>query len=462
MRSFFSAVRPTTLLAALAAVAVAAIAILAQAYGATLPAEFLLAFPAVPAVLVAKRAELDAKRAELAGVFEAAGPDLDFSKREVLEALGASTSAEAVEKVRERNAEIEALYDEAKALADVENIRNSLQGDRGLPAPQRGIQHPENRGPQGIGEIIVGSDAFQNYTRTRNPTAGEVQGYGLREIRAALFETGAGWAPETTRSGRVVDAVTRPLQVIDIIPTGTTSQAAYVYMQETTRTHAAAETAEGGAFPESAFALAEQSAPVRKIADSVPVTDEQLEDVEGVQSYLTGRLTFGLRQRFDGQILAGNGTAPNLRGILNTSGIQTQARGTDPVPDAIYKAMTKIRTGGRAVPTHALMTPTDWEGVRLMKTADGIYIWGSPSEAGPERIWGLPVVQAEVLTAGTALVGAFDPGMIMAFERRGIDVQVGYVNDQFTKGTRTIRADMRVALAVFRPAAFCTVTGLAG
>src|SRR5690625_3698079 len=142
MRSFFSAVRPTTLLAALAAVAVAAIAILAQAYGATLPAEFLLAFPAVPAVLVAKRAELDAKRAELAGVFEAAGPDLDFSKREVLEALGASTSAEAVEKVRERNAEIEALYDEAKALADVENIRNSLQGDRGLPAPQRGSSIP--------------------------------------------------------------------------------------------------------------------------------------------------------------------------------------------------------------------------------------------------------------------------------------------------------------------------------
>src|SRR5690606_1542530 len=168
-----------------------------------------------------------------------------------------------------------------------------------------------------------------------------------------------------------------------------------------------------------------------------------------------------LRQRFDGQVLVGNGSAPNLRGILNTVGIQTQARGQDPLPDAFYKAMTKIQTTGRAIPTHHLMHPTDWEKIRLLKTNDGIYIWGSPSEAGPERLWGLPVVKAEVLTPGAGLTGSFDPAMIMAFERRGIDIQVGYVDKQFVQGIRTIRADMRVALVVFRPAAFCTVTGLA-
>ena len=415
--------------------------------------------PSTLSQLVAKREQLDAKRKELAEVFEAAGPDLDFSRPEVLNRLGAKDSAEAVEKVRERNREIEALYDECKKLAELEEIADRVTEDVDLPSA-RGVAHPEARAPKTIGELIVNSQAFRQYRETRNPTAGEIKDFGLREIKNALFQTGAGWAPETTRIGVVVEAPTRPLQVIDIIPSGRTSQAAVVYMEETTRTHAAAEVAEAGQYPESEFVLTEKSSPVRKIGDSIPVTDEQLEDVEGVQSYLNGRLMFGLRQRFDTQVLVGNGTAPNLRGILNTTGIQTQARGTDAVPDAIYKALVKVRTVGRALPTHVLMHPTDWQTVRLLKTTDGIYLWGSPSEAGPARIWGLPVVEAEVLTAGTALAGAFDPATIMAFERRGIDVQVGFVNDQFLKGIRTIRADMRVALVVFRPAAFCTVTGL--
>src|SRR5690606_23707808 len=90
--------------------------------------------PSTLSTLVAKREELDAKRKALADVFEAAGPDLDFSKPEVLNALGAKDSAEAVEKVRERNREIEALYDECKKLAEIEEIKNRVAGEVDLPA----------------------------------------------------------------------------------------------------------------------------------------------------------------------------------------------------------------------------------------------------------------------------------------------------------------------------------------
>lgn len=157
-------------------------------------------------------------------------------------------------------------------------------------------------------------------------------------------------------------------------------------MEETTRNQAAAETAEGGAYAESSFALTEKTSPVRKITDSLPVTDEQLEDVAQAQSYINSRLTFGLRQRLDGQVLVGNAVGSNLRGLKNVAGIQTQAKGTDPVPDTFFKAMTKVRLGGRAIPTHHVMHPTDWQNVRLLRTTDGIYIWGNPSEAGPERM----------------------------------------------------------------------------
>ena len=288
--------------------------------------------------------------------------------------------------------------------------------------------------------------------------AGEVQGFGLKELKT-LFQTSAGWEPESTRIGRLVDAVTRPIQVIDIIPGGQTGQASIVYMEETTRTHGAAERAEAAAYAESTFALEEKTSPVRSIGDSVPVTDEQLADVPQVQSYLNQRLAFGVRQRLDGQILNGDGTAPNLRGILNTTGIQTVAKGSDPVPDAIYKALTKIRVTGRAMPSHVLVHPNDWQAVRLLRTSDGLYIWGSPSESGPERIWGLPVVQTDALTENTALVGDF-PNFCQLFERQGLDVRLGFVNDDFTKGKQTIRAGMRVAFLVYRATSFSTITGI--
>src|SRR5690606_19618944 len=116
-----------------------------------------------------------------------------------------------------------------------------------------------------------------------------------------------------------------------------------------------AEVLEADEFPEATLGLEEKSSPVRKIAVWLPVTDEQLEDEAHARSYINNRLPFMLRQRLDSQLLNGNGSAPNLLGVMNVSGVQSQAKGSDPVPDAIYKAMTKVRVTGRAQPDHVLL-----------------------------------------------------------------------------------------------------------
>jgi len=278
----------------------------------------------------------------------------------------------------------------------------------------------------------------------------------------ALMTTAAGYAPESIRLPGFVEHVSRPIELIDIIPTSRTGGNAVTYMEEMTRVHAAAEIAEGGAYPESEFIFTERSSPVRKIGDSLPVTDEQLEDVPFMGSYINGRITFGCRQRLDKQALVGDGLGSNLRGLKDTPGIQVQARGGDPVPDVFYRMMTKIRMNGQAVPTHHVMHPLDWEGIRLLRTADGIYVFGHPSEAGPDRLWGLGVAQNSADAKGTGYTGSFQRPWINLVERRGVDVQIGYVNDQFKKGQRTVRGDLRTALVVFRPPAFCQGTGLGG
>jgi len=426
------------------------------------------------------REKLGAKQDELGKIFAEAKTDdgqYDFNR---VKCLGADVkgSIAVAEKVKQLNAEADDLAQQAEALENAERAAKSYgerEKSRGsfVQPGGGGSEMQQIQRMKSLGERVVGEKAYVEWLKAG---AGggisiqlEDQLFSDQLAKAMAFETigaktlmttAAGFAPESVRMPGFVEAATRPLQLLDIMPMGRTDQAAVKYMEETTRTHAAAELAEGAAYAESAFAFTEKSTPVQKIGDSLPVTDEQLEDVAMIESYINGRLTFGVRQRLDGQCLVGNGSGSNLRGLKNVVGIQTQAKGTDPVPDAFFKAMTKIRVTGRAIPTHHVMHPTDWQNVRLLRTVDGVYIWGSPSEAGPERLWGLPVVQQDADAAGTGYVGSFQPAWVSLFEKRGIDIQVGFVGTQFTEGKRTVRADTRMALAWFRPAAFCSVTGL--
>jgi len=252
----------------------------------------------------------------------------------------------------------------------------------------------------------------------------------------------------------------RPLMVADLLPVLPTSQAAIKYMEETTFTNNAAETAEAGTYGEAALAFTERSVPVEKIAVWLPVTDEQLEDVPSMAAYINNRLAYMLEARLDSQILNGNGTPPNLMGTLNVSGIQTQAKGADPTPDAFYKAFTLLRTVGFAEPDVVFMNPADWQDIRLLRTSDGIYIFGSPLDPGIERMWGIRVVLSMAVVANTGIVGAYGQYSAL-YMRRGLDIKVTDSHDTFfIAGKQAIRADMRCAVVHFRPKAFCTVTGI--
>ena len=424
------------------------------------------------------REKLEAKQKILADVFSKAkneSGEYDFASLTDPFFGESKTTKEKLEKIHQAEAELNDLVDEAeklsKATKDWDRVSQRLQES------EKKIVHPTGTRGQGpeiksLGEWVCDKD-YEEWAK-KGAAGGRV--YSLDEAwpsdvfsksnvidtihTKTLMSTTAGWAPESLRIGGFVEMVTRPIQLLDIIPLAQTGSEVVKYMEETTRTHSAAEKGEGVAFAESAFAFTERSSTVRKITDSLPVTDEQLEDVPQVNSYINNRLLFGLRQRLDTQVLIGDAAGSNLRGIKNVVGIQTQAKGVDPTPDAIFKAMRKLRVTGRVMPTHVLMHPEDWEEIRLLRTADGIYIWGSPAEAGPERIWGLPVIQQDIDSAGTGYVGSFQPAWISLFEKKGIDVQVGFSGTQFLEGKRSIRADMRFALVVFRPAAFATVTGI--
>lgn len=411
------------------------------------------------ATLKNKREELAAKQQQLREIFDQAGAELDLDKVEVLDG---DTQAK-VEHIRALNAELDDIAREVEDLEVVEQAAvRAQQTQPGAAGSEPGGRDGQPR--RGFMDQLHASEALRTrgVTSTLDLPETPAQMAPARQVLNTLFETSDGWSPESTRSGRLDLSPEEEPAVTDLIPAVTWGQELYKFMRETTFTNAATETAEGGSYAEATLKVEEKEEAIRKIAVWIPLTDEQLEDVPGARAYVESRLRFMVPQKLDQRILTGDpsATPPQIRGFHNTANINAQAKGGDPITDAIYKGITKVRTQGQARATGVVFHPEDWETVRLLRTSDGIYIWGSPSEAGPDRIWGLPVVQSAHETKGKALLGAFREHSLLVV-RREIDVRVSDSHgDFFIEGKQAMRADMRAALVVIRPQAFTEVTDL--
>jgi hypothetical protein len=398
---------------------------------------------------------LAAKRADLFSIFEEAGPDHDMDK---IKSLSGDSKAK-VEEIQKRNREIDELAAEVAQMSEIKRIadrsREAGEGEGGADEEDR----TKGRQPshKSLGRAFVESEAFKGY----KPGQGVGPSARLDVDLKTLFESAAGWDPEALRTGRVELLATRPApHVIDAFPMTTTKFDTVKYMEETTFTNNAAEAAAGAAYGEAALALTERTQLVEKIAVFIPVTDEQFEDEERSRAYVDRRLRFMLSQRIDSQALVGDGTTPNLKGTENVSGIQTQAKGADPIFDAAYKLFRKIQDDGFAQPSAFFIRPSKWEEVALTRTADGLYILGHPSQEAPVRLWGVPGVLTTAVTA-TKLVAGDYANYAELVTRRGVDVQVSNSHsDFFAKGKLAVRADVRLAVVHFRPKAFGACTGL--
>ena len=99
----------------------------------------------------------------------------------------------------------------------------------------------------------------------------------------------------------------RPMTVAQLFARGTPTSGAIGYMREKTFTNAAAPVLEGGAKPESAMTFELVTAALKKIAHWIPATDEILDNVPTLRSYIDSRLRLGVELKLDDQLLNGDG-----------------------------------------------------------------------------------------------------------------------------------------------------------
>lgn len=252
------------------------------------------------------------------------------------------------------------------------------------------------------------------------------------------------------------------LRIQDLITTLTTTSDTIEYVREGSHTNAAATVAEAtattgtsGEKPESAMVFSVVTETIKTIAHWIPATRRALSDAPQIRGIIDSFLRYGLQEELEAQIISGGGTGEDFTGVLNTSGTTAQAWDTD-ILTTTRKARTKVRLTGRATPTAYVMHPNDWQTIDLLQDAELRYFFGGPTVMGTPRLWGLPVVEVEGMTEGTAVVA--DWRLAVLWDREQTNILVSDSHDNFfIRNLIAILAELRAGFGILRPAAFVEI-----
>ena len=208
------------------------------------------------------------------------------------------------------------------------------------------------------------------------------------------------------------------------------------------------------------------------------MVNEILDDVPQLRQIISNDIVLMLQQKIDAQIINADGTSPAWTGVAHVAGLQTVAKGSDNVLTAILKAKTRVVKTGRAMPSVVVIHPDDWQNIvnlraigaaslasgavdeSTVNTYDGAYIWGHPSQAGVEMVWGVPVVVSTVVSAGTAYIGDF-ARYSQIRDREAFTVEYSNAPSDYALQRKTaIIGGVRMTFFVTRGEAFAAVTGI--
>ena len=377
--------------------------------------------------------------------------------------------------------ELNVLGEKYDQLAPIENgeaklasLGEWLKDPEASPIHPTKTDDPEDEWKDAV-DLILESKGYERFKQTGERT------FTVKMPWDALFgqkvlgedDTLAGVSDEYAPQAIRLPGVQVPVlfQANNIAPTflqGTTDQNAIPYMVETVTSEGAAETAEGATKPEADISFSESSTPVENVAVTLQVTNQLLEDVGFMRSYVEGRLRLFVQNREDNQLINGDGVAPNLTGILTVAGVNTgafsiashDADGTVGI-DEIYDAIVSVQESFLN-PSAVGMAAATWATFQKAKDGNNLYLLGGPGSTAPARIWGVPVTRNErfpAYSAGNEAIAVWAREAAMVVRRNSVELAVSDSHaSTFSSNVLTFRAEQRLAFPIFRPAGITVIT----
>jgi HK97 family phage major capsid protein len=251
----------------------------------------------------------------------------------------------------------------------------------------------------------------------------------------------------------------------DMLPVGQTNSNVVRFVRDNGGEGGPATTAEGAAKPQMDRDLQIYDAPVRKIATHMRVPEEMIDDIPYLQSFLSQIGIEEVMSVEDDQILYGDGTGQNLKGLFHADNSTVFNPGTSVIQDAnefdvIRAARKQIRNAKLGGPLRAVVSPDDFFNMTSQKDTTNNYLFlgggngiplanagGSPTGI---NVGGVIIEEHTAITSGDFIV--FQTRSAQIFDRSGTTVRF-YDQDQDNaiKNLITIVIEKRLALAVYRP-----------
>ena len=337
----------------------------------------------------------------------------------------------------EVKSEVKALADEfAKINSEVTAIGQKMAD---------GFKSQEQAQVVTAGDEFIKSEQFKSFLGANSRNA-----IIRMEVKNTVTSTGNTVFP--MQKPGVISGDFAPLTIRQVLPSMAVSSNMVNALRESSWTNAAAGVVQGAAKPESAEEFAQYNVAVETVAHWIKVSNQLLADAPAIAAYINTRLRDGLAQKIDSQLLLGTGTSPQLSGLTDSGNFTAYtAVAGDLLTDAINRAKYQLWAIGNA-PDTVIVNPADWGAMERTREGAGTgqYLYGQPGVFASVNPFGVRVVMSNNMPAGKFLIGNLN-GSAMVYNREGSTVEMGYVNDDFTKNLVTIRAEERLGLGVDRP-----------
>lgn len=367
----------------------------------------------------------------------------------------------AIEKANEEAKLAGSVSRESKSAIDGISEKLNELTDRVMEVEQKGAAVVEAKDkPLDIGAEFVKNEQFQDLIEGRT-------GRARLNIKTAIINATGQNQPlvPADRLGGINAVPNRVLRIRDLLPASQTSSNLIEFVRENAFTNNAGPTVSGSpeayenvTKPESAITFTLATAPVVTLAHFIPASKQVLEDSAQLQSYINGRLMYGLKLKEETQLLSGTGANHQLNGLITQATAYTPespnlTNKLDIIRDAIAQAHAS-----EYMPDGLVLNPADWDAIERLHVgaSDDRYVIGDPARSLQPTVWGLPVVLSNSITAGKFLLGSFGMGAEIK-DRASAMVEVSLEDStNFQKNMVTIRAEERIALVVYRTEAFIT------
>ena len=219
----------------------------------------------------------------------------------------------------------------------------------------------------------------------------------------------------------------------------------YIDWDEDTTVRAAAMVAEGNPFPESTAKFAQYTLDLKKIGDTLPVTEEFLEDEVTLSNELEMFLDTNVNTLIDAQLINGTGGA-NLTGLLTSVPAYTPV--ASGIADAnIYDLVKKVSTditfnrGSKYMPNGVVANANVLDQLWLHKDANDNYLFRDLV-----RVGSIELIEDNNMPNNQLVVG--DMRYARLYEKAGVVLSKGFVDAQFAEDLITLKARKRLLFLI--------------